>query len=194
MKQESKVKKYVAIGMFSSIAYILMLLNFPFPGLPNYLLIDFSDVPALIAALLFGPMAGILVELIKNILDYIMTGSSTGVPIGHLANLTAGLLFILPTYFVYSKLHTKKGMTFGLVAGTLSMALIMSVLNYFVILPAYSIFMGWEAMSASATRQMIVTAILPFNLIKGIFITIVFMLLFSKLQPWINKKSMLKGA
>ena len=58
----------------SSIAYLLMMLDFPFPGLPPFLKIDFSDVPALIAAIIFGPVAGIIVEAIKNILHYGIQG------------------------------------------------------------------------------------------------------------------------
>ena len=65
------VRAYVSIGMLSSIAYLLMLLNFPLPLFPNFLFIDFSDIPALIAALIFGPIAGILVEFFKNVLNYI---------------------------------------------------------------------------------------------------------------------------
>lgn len=61
-----KVKKLVVISMLSSIAFVLMLLNFPFPGLPDYLKIDFSDVPAIIAILIYGPLAGIAVEAIKT--------------------------------------------------------------------------------------------------------------------------------
>ncbi len=67
-----KVKKLVVISMLSSIAFVLMLLNFPFPGLPDYLKIDFSDVPAIIAILIYGPLAGIAVEAIKNVLQYII--------------------------------------------------------------------------------------------------------------------------
>ena len=59
-------------------------------------------------------MAGILVEFFKNVLDYFMTGSETGVPVGHIANFICRILFILPTYYVYKKLKTKKGMTFAL--------------------------------------------------------------------------------
>jgi riboflavin transporter len=188
------VKALVGIGMLSSISYILMLLNFPLPPFPNFLMIDFSDIPALIAALIFGPLAGILVELIKNILDYFMTGSATGVPVGHIANFVAGILFVLPTYFVYNKLRTKKSMTFGLVVGTLIMAAIMSVLNYYIIYPAYTLFLNMPAMSAPEIRTVVVTAILPFNIIKGLLITLVFMLIFSRMSPWINKQSSYKGA
>ncbi|MEK5065180.1 MULTISPECIES: ECF transporter S component [Cytobacillus] len=188
------IKSMVAIGMLSSISYILMLLNFPIPPFPQFLMIDFSDIPALIAALIFGPAAGILVELIKNILDYFMTGSATGVPVGHIANFAAGILFVLPTYYVYSKLKTKKGMTFGLVIGTMVMAVIMSVLNYLVILPAYTFFLNFPAMSAPEMRTMIVTGILPFNILKGLIISIVFMLIFTRMRTWVEKQAVLKSA
>lgn len=111
--KNSKVRKLVSLAMLGSISYVLMVLNFPLPGFPTFLLIDFSDIPALIAALIFGPVAGIIVELIKNLLDYVMTGSLTGVPVGHIANLAAGVLFILPTYFVYKRLNSKKGHDIG---------------------------------------------------------------------------------
>ncbi|PLR84590.1 riboflavin transporter FmnP [Bacillus canaveralius] len=184
-----KVKALVSIGMLSSIAYVLMLLNFPIPPFPSFLMIDFSDIPALIAALIFGPAAGILVELFKNILDYFLTGSATGVPVGHIANFIAGITFILPTVYFYEKLKSKKGMTFALVNGTVVMAILMSVLNYFVILPAYTFFLNAPAMSAVETRQLIVTAILPFNIVKGLFISLVFMLLFARMQTWIGKQT-----
>ncbi|CAH0345582.1 ECF transporter S component [Bacillus sp. CECT 9360] len=192
--KNNKVRKLVSLAMLGSISYVLMLLNFPFPGFPTFLMIDFSDIPALIAALIFGPVAGIIVEFIKNLLDYVMTGSQTGVPVGHIANFVAGVLFILPTYFVYKKLNSGKGMTFGLITGTLTMAVLMSVLNYYLILPAYTIFMGWDAMSATQARQFVTTAILPFNILKGFLITAVFMLLFVRLKPWINKQTTLKNA
>ncbi|MDF2037227.1 ECF transporter S component [Bacillus sp. CMF12] len=188
------IKTMVAIGMLSSISYVLMLLNFPIPPFPQFLMIDFSDIPALIAALIFGPAAGILVELIKNILDYFMTGSATGVPVGHIANFAAGILFVLPTYYVYSKLKTKKGMTFGLVIGTMVMAVIMSVLNYLVILPAYTFFLNFPAMSAPEMRTMIVTGILPFNILKGLIISIVFMLIFTRMRTWVEKQAVIKSA
>ena len=190
----NKVKKMVTLAMLGSVSYLLMLLNFPFPGLPPFLKVDFSDIPALIAALIFGPLGAIIVEFLKNLLDWVMTGSQTGVPVGHLANFVAGILFILPTYYVYLKVSSKKGMTFGLLAGTVSMAVVMSVLNYYIILPAYTIFMGWSAMSGPETRQMVTTAILPFNLVKGVLMTFVFLLLFAKLQTWINKQTVYKNA
>ena len=125
--KKMNIRALVLIGVFSTISYLLMLLNFPIPPFPSFLLVDFSDVPALIAALLYGPLAGVLVELLKNVLNYLMVGSPTGVPIGHIANFIAGITFLLPTYYVYHKLQSKKGMLVGLVAGTAVMAVMMFV-------------------------------------------------------------------
>jgi riboflavin transporter len=184
-----KIKAMVSIGMLSSISYILMLLNFPLPPFPNFLMIDFSDIPALIAALIFGPVAGVLVELFKNILDYFMTGSATGVPVGHLSNFVAGTVFVLSSHFIFQRLKTKKGMTFALIGATFIMSILMSVLNYFIILPAYTFFLNAPAMSGPETRQLVISGILPFNIIKGLIVTGLFMLIFVRMQNWIGKQA-----
>ncbi|MBY8913647.1 ECF transporter S component [Bacillus sp. YC2] len=183
-----KVKKLVVISMLSSIAFVLMLLNFPFPGLPDYLKIDFSDVPAIIAILVYGPAAGIAVEAIKNILQYIIQGSMAGVPVGQAANFIAGTLFILPTAFMFKKLNSAKGLAVSLLAGTAAMTVLMSILNYILILPAYTWFLHSPALSNSQLKTAIVAGILPFNIVKGIIITIVFTFIFTKLKPWIEQK------
>jgi riboflavin transporter len=157
-------------------------------------MVDFSDIPALIAALIFGPVAGILVEFLKNTLDYFMTGSDTGVPVGHVANFVAGVLFILPTYYIYQRMKSHKGMTFALVAGTTSMAILMSVLNYYVFLPAYTLFLNMPAMSGPEARAMIVAGILPFNFVKGILMSVIFMLMFTRMKTWIERQQTFKNA
>lgn len=177
------VKSFVTIGMLSAIAFVLMILDFPLPGFPTWLKIDFSDIPALIGAIIMGPAAGILVELLKNLLDLISTGSETGVPVGHIANLVTGICFILPTYYIYIKVKSKKGLTIGLISASVFTAVIMSVLNYFVFLPMYGYFMNFHL-----PNEVIVQAILPFNLLKGILISIVFLGLFIKMQNWIQKQ------
>lgn len=187
------VKSFVTIGMLSSLSFILMLVKFPIPPFPPYLTVDFSDIPAIIAALMFGPVAAILVELFKNILDYFITGSGTGIPIGHIANFLAGILFVLPTYYVFKVLKAKWGLMISLIVGTIFMAVFMSVFNYFVLLPAYIGLLGWEPMSNAALRKMVVASILPFNVVKGIIITIVFLLLYSRLGSRLNKNMTVKN-
>ncbi|HEY4554488.1 MAG TPA: ECF transporter S component [Bacillaceae bacterium] len=188
------VKSFVAIGMLSSLSFILMLIKFPIPPFPAWLTVDLSDIPALIAAFLFGPLAAVLVELLKNILDYVMSGSEAGIPIGNMANFLAGITFVLPSYYVYRRIKIKKGMAVSLVAGTLFMAGFMSLLNYVAILPAYIILLGWDPMSTADLRQLVVAAILPFNIIKGLLIAVIFLVVFSRLQSWMNKQLAYKNS
>ncbi|WP_203335056.1 ECF transporter S component [Planococcus beigongshangi] len=186
--KNKKLQSMIVIGMLSSISFILMLLNFPLPALPAFLKVDFSDVPALIGAITMGPVAGILIAFFKNVLDWLFQGSPTGVPVGHLANFATSILFFMPVYMIYRKISTKKGMIFGLAAGTLSMAIGMSVLNYLVFLPMYTYFLNMPAETGEALFGTIVLGILPFNLIKGIILTTVVLLLFSSMHRWIEKQ------
>nr|WP_254854004.1 ECF transporter S component [Halobacillus salinus] len=186
MNQSSKLFKLIVLSLFGSISMVLMLVNFPLPMLPPYLKIDFSEIPALIAAILFTPVAGIVVEGLKNILYLIFTGASD--PVGVVANFTAGVLFIVPVSMVYHKYKTTKSLVSGLAIGALIMTVAMSVLNYFLILPAYSWFMGMESMSASVKIATILAGILPFNALKGIIVGAMFVILFAKLKPWLEQK------
>lgn len=182
------VTKMVTVAMLGSIAYLLMMLDFPFPGFPVFLRIDFSDVPALVAAIMFGPVAMMIVEATKNVLYYGIQGSLTGVPVGEIANFIAGCIFILPAAYLYRKYRSVKGLTTGLVIGTVIMTVSMSVLNYYLILPAYTWFLNSPAMSGAVMKQLIITSIMPFNIIKGVFIAVVAVLLISRLQVWMSLK------
>ena len=185
VNQKLKLRSFVTIAMLSSISFVFMLLNFPLPGFQPFLQIDFSDVPALIAAITMGPVAGILVELFKNILDWIFSGTPTGVPVGHMANFATGILFILPVYYIYKKIPTIKGLSIGLVAGTVIMSVGMSLLNYVAFLPMYSYFLGWGTFDM---KEMIVLGILPFNLIKGIMLMVIVIILFRTMKVWIENQ------
>ncbi|CDQ21374.1 Riboflavin transporter FmnP [Halobacillus karajensis] len=185
--QSSKLLKLIILALFGTISMVLMLLNFPLPLLPQYLKVDFSDVPALLAAILFTPAAGVVVEGVKNGIYLIYTGAAD--PIGVVANFFAGILFVFPAAVIYHKFRSVKSLITGLFLSSILMAVVMSVLNYFLILPAYSWFMGWESMSAQVKWVTILAGILPFNLIKGIVASALFVLLFGKMKAWIEQKS-----
>ncbi|PAQ16226.1 riboflavin transporter FmnP [Bacillaceae bacterium SAOS 7] len=192
--RKKNIRVLTSVGLLSTLSYLLMLLNFPVPPFPGFLMVDFSEIPALVAAIVFGPIAGIMVEFIKNVLNFFVAGSPTGVPVGHFANFMAGVTFILPVYYVYKKFESKKGMVAALIAGTTVMAVMMSVLNYYVILPAYTLFLNAPAMSAPETKQLIVSAILPFNFVKGLLMTAVFLLIYSRIQVWMKKQTVAQNA
>lgn len=184
--QSSKLLKLIILALLGTISLILFFLNFPLPFLPPYLKIDFSEVPALIAALIFSPMAGVAVEAIKNMLYLVVSGA--GDPIGIIANFLAGVMFIVPVAVLYHRYKGVKSIISGLITGTVIMAIGMSILNYLVILPAYAWFMGWEEMNQSAKWVAVSLGVLPFNIIKGIIVGLLFVPLFIKMKKWIEQK------
>lgn len=186
--KNNKLRVMIAVAMLSSISFVLMLFNFPLPALPPFLKVDFSDVPALIAAITMGPIAGILVALFKNVLYWIFSGSPTGVPVGEIANFVTSILFMLPVYAIYRKVSNTKGLAIGLIVGILAMAIGMSVLNYAVFLPMYTYFLNMPALTGSALRDMIVLGILPFNLIKGLLLSAIIIVLFKTMKTWLDKQ------
>lgn len=185
MKQ-TKLLKLIIIALLGTISFVLFLIKFPLPALPPYLKIDFGDIPAMIAGLIFSPFAGVLVVFIKNLLYFAISGSSD--PIGVTASFIAGSLFVLPISIFYHKFKTLKGMISGLITGTIIMAFGMSVLNYFIILPLYGLFMGWD-INQQFIWVSVIAGILPFNLVKGVIIGGLFIPLFIKMRSWIEKKS-----
>ncbi|WP_080875092.1 ECF transporter S component [Oceanobacillus timonensis] len=185
-KKKNQLLKLIIIALLSTVSLVLFFINFPLPFLPTpYLKVDFSDVPALIASLIFSPIAGVLVVGFKNLLYLAISGS--GEPIGVLSNFVAGLILVLPVSLIYHRIKGLKGLITGLATGTVIMAVGMSVLNYYFILPAYGWFMGWE-MSDQVKWITVVGGVLPFNMIKGIIIAILFIPLFKKMQSWIQQQ------
>ncbi|MBR3121025.1 ECF transporter S component [Oceanobacillus profundus] len=184
-KQSSNLLKLIILALLGTISLLLFFLNFPLPFLPPYLKIDFSDVPALMASLIFSPLAGIIVVAVKNLLYLAVSGA--GDPIGVAANFLAGVMFVVPVSILYHKYKGVKSIVSGLVTGTLIMAIGMSVLNYFIILPAYGWFMGWE-MTNQVIWASVLAGVLPFNIIKGIIVALLFVPLFIKMHSWITQQ------
>lgn len=183
-----KLRRMVIIAMLGSVATILMQFNFPLPTIPAFLKFDFSEIPAILAILTMGPIAGITVELLKNVLHWFLSGSPTGVPVGEIANFATGLLFILPIYFIFNKFKSIKGLSVGLITGTAAMAVGMSLLNYVVFIPMYMYFLNMPAMTGSEIYTMIILGILPFNLFKGAILMVLTLLLFNKMKNWIEQQ------
>ncbi len=181
-------------AVLSVLAYVLMLLEFPVFFFPGFLKMDVSDLPALIGAFALGPMVGVTVELIKNILHWI-TASQTG-GIGDLANFIVGIAWILPAAFIYRHKKDKKSAVIGMITGVIVMSVVAAFTNYYMLIPLYSKIMPLEAiieMSAAANTMitdintLILYGIIPFNLFKGTIITVLTLLVYKKLSPILHR-------
>lgn len=176
-------KKIALISIMSGLALVLYFfeisLGFLFPAAP-FLKMDFSDIPAVFTGIALGPIPGVLVQLIKNILHAIFMTKEPMLS-GEIGNFVAGVLFILPVVILARK-NYKKYIIPSLLCGTILMTLAMCFVNYFITLPLYGI-------PVSARIPMIISAFLPFNLLKGCILSIVVYLLFPKLQSTIRSFS-----
>ncbi|MBC1557595.1 ECF transporter S component [Listeria booriae] len=189
MKKYS-LKAFVSIAVLGAVAFVIMLIQFPLLPSAPFLKLDFSDVPAAIGGLLFGPLAIILIEFVKNVLEYLVTGSFVGVPVGELANFLSGICFVLPIYYVFRYTRSTKAMILGAGIGTVTMTVIMSLFNYFVLLPFYITVGGLPA--GTNIAALVTTAILPFNLLKGVVVSAVFILVYGRMRSWIMKNTIVK--
>lgn len=178
------------ISALAVMAYVLMFLEFGLPFFPGFLKVDFSDLPALIGAFAMGPVAGIMIQLVKNLLHFITKSWSGGV--GELANFIIGVFYVVPAALIYHYKKDQKHAVIGMLVGTVCMVLLGSFANYFVLIPMYSQFMPLEAIINLGTvvnprivdvRTLVIYGIAPFNLFKGLMIAGVTLVLYKRISP-----------
>lgn len=192
-KEKINARTIAQIGMLGAVALVLMLFEIPLPFAPSFYKIDFSEVPVLIGSFAMGPVAGVLIELVKILLKLLTKGSTTA-GVGDVANFLIGISFCLPAAFIYRKMHSKKGAIIGMAAGTIFMTLVGCFLNAYVLLPTYAkaFQMPIDALVAMGTAvnghitslfTFVAFAVAPFNLLKGILVSLVVALIYKKISP-----------
>ena len=125
------VHTIAVVGILSAAAFVLQLIEIPVPMLiPPFIKFDFSDLPALLGAFSLGPICGILIELIKNLLHTMFSGSFG---VGELSNFLLGAVFAGVAGFVYKRNRTKKGALIGSISGAAAMAIMSVPFNYFIV-------------------------------------------------------------
>lgn len=197
MKKVFTTKNLVLMAMFSALAAVLMLWEFPIPFIaPNFYEIDLSEIPILVGSFIMGPVSGVIMEAIKIILKLLIKGTSTAY-VGDFANFCIGVCLVVPTSIIYQKHKTKKNAFIGMLAGTLFMAVAGVVLNYFVMIPFYvkAFGMPLEAIiGAGAKIQPLVTnklsftivCVAPFNIVKGIIVSLVTALIYKHISAFVK--------
>ena len=185
------VKALVQIGMLSAIAVVLMMFDIPLPFAPTFYKIDLSEVPVLVGCFAMGPMAGVLVELVKILLNLVLTGTQTA-GVGEIANFIIGCSFCVPAGLIYRRNRTRKSALIG--TGTVLMIVIGCFVNAFVLLPTYAAAFGMpiDALVGMGTAvnshitslsTFVMFAVAPFNLVKGIVVSLIVFLIYKKISP-----------
>lgn len=191
-------KNLVRLALLASIASVLMYFEFPIPFLaPDFYRMDFSEVPVLIAGFMMGPLAAVVVELMKILIIFFIKGSYTA-GVGELANFMMGCVLVLPPVLFVRCKPSKRMLVVGSAIGVLALMLAAAVLNYFLLIPLYATLFNvpievyvnaGHALNAHVVdlKALIVLCVLPFNFIKGSLVTLLSSALFLRIGDQLNR-------
>lgn len=189
----------MTVAMIATLSAILTIPAFPLPFLvPGFYKLDFSEMPVMIGAFALGPVAGIAIEAIKSVLNYLVNGT-TSAGIGEVAMFLIGVSYVLPASLIYHRHKTKKSALIGLLVGSFSMVLVASLLNAFVLLPMYAtvfempidVIIGMGTAINPAIDSLflfIMLGVVPFNVIKVTSVSILVALIYKRVSGVIKSK------
>lgn len=197
MKKHSVIpaRTIAVIAIMAALSTILMILEFSIPIVPWFLKFDFSDLPAFLTAFAISPLAGVAVELIKNILHLFFTTTSG---VGELANFIVGASLVLPAGLIYRYRKNRRGAILGAAIGTIAAALISIPVNYFITYPFYANFMSMESIldlykaivpAADTLIKALLIFNMPFTFVKGLVSVLITFCIYKKISPLLKGKS-----
>ena len=203
--EEAKKKKLfttnfiVKVATLSAFATVIMALKFPLPVFPSFYKLEFSEVVVMIGGFALGPVAAVLTEAIKVLLNFMIDGTVTA-GIGELSNFLMGCSLVVPASLIYSKMRTRKGAMLSCAAGFVSLLVISAVLNYYLLIPAYAsafklhidsiVEMGTKLNAGIIDlRTLILFATVPFNAIKGACSVAITILVYKSISRLLSLKT-----
>jgi riboflavin transporter FmnP len=192
LSRRQKIRFIAITGILGAISTVLMMLSFSVPFMPSFLKLDFSELPALVASFSMGPLAGVAVCFIKNLIN--VTMSTTG-GVGELSNFLLGVCLVLPAGLVYKFRKNRLAAFLSALAGSLIMALASLPLNYFVTYPMYMKFMPIEAIigmyeailpGVDGLLSCLLIFNIPFTFLKGLLVTVLTFIIYKHISPIIK--------
>ena len=196
--RRNRTHKLTVTAMLSAVAFILMFIEFPIPALiPSFVKLDISDLPELLAAFSLGPVYGVAVTFLKNLLHIVFKGTSSAY-VGELCNFLLGAVFSLVAGFIYQRKKSRKSALIGAIIGAVLMAIVSVPMNYYVVYPAYVVCYGmpleaiigmYQAILPSADSLIKCLTIfnMPFTFCKGMLDVLLCFLIYKPLSPLLHK-------
>lgn len=192
---QSRIRKLVMTALLSALATVLMFVSFSVPFVPSFIKLDLSELPALIAAFSMGPLSGVAVCLVKNLVNLLFTYS---MGVGELCNFLLGVAFVLPAGLIYKKHNNRKGALIGALTGALTMGVISIFINYYLVYPVYAkllmpmdVILGmYQAINPKVSNlwQALCFFNAPFTFVKGLISVAVTFLIYKRISPLIKGK------
>lgn len=184
------IKRWIVAACLAAISYLLMFLSFVVVPIVPFMKLDFSDIPILLAFFILGPLGGIQVAFLRSLLYFLVAGPSLPQFIGVSLSFVATLAFCLPLYYLLkNKPIIWQSVVRAILGATLSLTVVLSLLNWLVTIPLYMSLLGMKL--SLPLGQLILFGVVPFNLVKGIVIGTAFVLVYKKLSVWIEHKKYL---
>lgn len=193
MRLSGRTRKITMVGMLSALSYIIMMFDFSIPALiPGFIKMDFSELPALIGAFALGPVEGVLICLVKNLIH--LTRSQTS-GVGELSNFILGAAFVFTAGMIYKSKKSRKTAVIGSLVGALAMALVSIPSNYFLTYPVYAKVMPIDAILAAYQEinpnvngllGCLIVFNAPFTFVKGLCSVLITLLIYKKISPVIK--------
>ena len=194
-EMNTKVRYITVTAMLSAVAFVLMYLEIAIPVMPSFIKFDFSDLPALLGSFALGPMCGVLICLIKNVLHLAFSNSMF---VGELSNFILGAIFVAVAGNIYKYKKTKTGAVLSGSVAAILMGIVSVFSNYFVVYPVYyKAGMAQEAIlqmyqviapSMKSILQCLLCFNLPFTIVKGMIAVGICMLIYKPLSPILKGK------
>ncbi len=192
------IRSITVCAIMSAISYILMIFEFPVSFLiPSFIQFDFSEIPALITSFSLGPVYGVIVCLVKNLLHLPFTKTSG---VGELANFLLGAVFCFVAGLIYKNKKSRKTALIGCVFGSIAMAVISFPINLYITYPVYykllapmpAVLSAYRALlpSVKTISQALLIFNMPFTLTKGIIDSLICFLVYKKLSPILKPKKL----
>lgn len=188
-KGVSSIRYMTVTAMLSAVAFILMFIEFSVPFMPPFIKMDLSELPALIGSFAMGPLCGVLICLIKNLLHLLI--STTG-GVGELSNFILGVAFVLPAGMIYRHKKGRGSALLGSLLGAVIMGAFSIVSNYFLVYPFYYNFMSEEMVldayqkilpSMENILQCLICFNMPFTIVKGLFSVVITFCVYKSISP-----------
>ena len=201
MKEKKiNIRMLTFTAIMSAVSTVLMYLQFPMPFIiPAFIQMDFSELPALIVAFAYGPIAGVAVCLIKNLLH--LFGSTT-MGVGELSNFLLGASFVFTAGLIYKNNKSRMGALLGTLIGAAFMAVISFPINLFITYPFFTaVFFGgnpapimgmYQALLpwADTLPKALLVFNVPFNFVlKGLANAAIAFLVYKSLSPVLKGRS-----
>ena len=202
-KRKSVLIRLAGTAVLTAMAAALMYYEMPLPFMPPFLKFDFSEIPVLMGSFALGPVFGVVIELLKNLIHLPMSQTAG---IGEMSNFITGSIYVLTAGLIYNKMHSKPGIIVSSAVATIVLALVGIPLNAYVTLPLYAAVLGFSTEAIVGMSQavnplitskwsLILWGFVPFNLFKGIVVGIITFLVslpLSKPLKAIRRKAGLK--